>query len=604
MGGPNMGQRWLWFTAILLLALPVTAWLSQSFFEAGPDDLTYTQFLSAVDEGDVASVTIDADGRIEGTRTDDSEFTTVAPTAVEDTQLIEALQQAGVEIQANPPPRGGLGTLLINFLPFLLLIGFFWWMMRRARGQMGQLGNLGRSRSKDVSKERPDIGFDDVAGYEGAKGEIQEVVDYLRDPSRFRELGARGPGGLLLVGPPGTGKTLFAKAVAGEADVPFFSSAGSEFVEMIVGVGASRVRDLFEKARKNAPAIVFIDELDSIGRRRGSQTSIGSNNEQEQTLNQLLAELDGFDPRQGVVVMAATNRAELLDVALTRPGRFDREIEIPVPTQNERLAILQLHAEGKPIADDVDLVRIARGTPGFSGAELENLINEAAFSAARHDRREITQEDFERARDRLLLGRRQDSSVLRDEERKRVAVHEAGHALTAALSDEADPVAKVTILPTRRALGVTEQLPLDERRLYAEGYLRDMLTVRLGGRVAERLCLGSASSGAANDLAGATHVATRMVRDFGLSDAVGPVSYASDGQDTTPPFMRERPYAQDTQRHIDTEVVRLLREAEERAAKLLQQYRDALDALSQRLLDEETVTGRFVYELVGRDQPR
>ena len=602
--GTNMGRRFLIMSAVLIAALFVTTWLSQSLVEDAPDELTYTEFLSEVESGEVASVTIGPDGRIEGTRANDSAFTTTAPTAVEDTQLIDQLRSSDVAITATPPREGGLGTLLLNLLPIILIVGFFWWMFRRARGQMGQMTNLGKSKAKQVTSERPDTRFDDIAGYEGAKEEIQEVVDYLRDPSPFRAIGARGPGGLLLVGPPGTGKTLFAKAVAGEAKVPFFSAAGSEFVEMIVGVGASRVRDLFEKARKAAPAIIFIDELDSIGRKRGSPSSIGSNNEQEQTLNQLLSELDGFDPREGVVVMAATNRAELLDAALTRPGRFDREIEIPPPVQEERLAILQLHATNKQMADDVDLERAARGTPGFSGAELENLVNEAAFIAAREDRQEIAQVDLDDARDRLLLGRRKSSSILRDEERERVAIHESGHALSAALSEKADPVAKITILPTRRALGVTEQLPLDERRLYAEAYLRDLLTIRLGGRVAERVCLGDASSGAANDLAGATQIATKMVRDFGLSDKLGPISYASEGQEGgAPPGMRQRPYAQDTQLQIDQEVVRLLREAEERATKLLEQHRDALDELTRRLLDQETVDGSVVYELVGRERP-
>ena len=604
----NMGRQWLRLSLVLVVALFLTSWLSQTFLQPSTDELTYSGFLGEVEAGDVASVTIGPEGRIEGERTDGSGFTTVAPTALDDSGLVDQLRDAGVEIDATAPTGGGLLTLIANLLPFLLLVGVFWWMMRRARGQMGQFTGLGRSKAKEVSQERPDVTFDDIAGYDGAKEEISEVVAYLRDPDRFRKLGARGPGGLLLVGPPGTGKTLFARAVAGEAHVPFFSAAGSEFVEMIVGVGASRVRDLFDKARKQAPSIVFIDELDSIGRRRGSQSSIGSNNEQEQTLNQLLSELDGFDPREGVVVMAATNRAEMLDPALTRPGRFDREIEIPAPVQGERLAILRLHTAGKPLAGDVDLGPVARGTPGFTGADLENLVNEAAFAAARADRSEITQDDLDLARDRTLLGRRQDSSVLRDDERHRVAVHEGGHAVVAALIEDADPVAKVTILPTRRALGVTEQLPLDERRLYPEGYLRALLAVRLGGRVAEHLCLGSASSGAANDLAGATHIATRMVRDFGLSEQVGPVSYApqdhaSDGDAGVPPAFRERPYADATQRGIDEEVVRLVREAEKQATALLEQHRDALEDLAQHLLDEETVPGRWVYDRVGRTPP-
>jgi cell division protease FtsH len=408
-----------------------------------------------------------------------------------------------------------------------------------------------------------------------------------------------GPKGVLMVGPPGTGKTLIARAVAGEAGVPFISVTGSSFVEMFVGVGAARVRDLFNDARKRAPAIIFIDEIDAIGQRRGGQ--VISNDERDQTLNQMLGEMDGFDPATGVVVMAATNRPEVLDPALLRPGRFDRQVVIPLPTQRERKAILQVHAKGKKLGPDVDLDVVARGTPGFSGADLANLINEAAIYAVRAGRDTLTGADFSEARDRILLGRRESSNALLPDEKRAVAVHEGGHALVAALSKHADPVAKVTILPAGQALGVTEQLPVDERHLYSEGYLRDSLTIRLGGRAAELLVFGEGSTGATNDLAGATDLATRMIREFGMSKELGPVGFASG----SPMYLggeevRSRPYAEATQRVIDQEVSDLLRQAERRALDLLGEHRDALDRLTELLLERETVDGTDVDEILGR----
>ena len=603
-GGPSTPpgwRRWIW---PLGLALVVGMLAITSLSAPGGTDLDYSAFLDRVEAGEVETATIEPDGTIRGELADGGTYTTVAPTGVEDSDLVDTLQEQEVTISSEPESSGGWAVLLANLLPLLLIGGVIWWFVRRSKGQMGQLTSVGKSKAKVLEAERPDVGFDDVAGYDGVKQEVREVIDYLRDPSRYEAVGARGPGGVLLVGPPGTGKTLLARAVAGEADVPFISAAGSEFVEMLVGVGASRVRDLFEKAREKAPAIIFIDELDSIGRKRGGATTIGSNNEQEQTLNQLLAEMDGFDPSSGVVVIAATNRPEMLDEALLRPGRFDRQIEVPAPTQGERLAILRVHTRGKPLGDDVDLEQVARGTPGFSGAQLENVTNEAAIVAVRADREELRQADFEEARDRVILGRRQDSDILRPEERRRVAVHEAGHAVVAALCEDADPVSKVTILPTRRALGVTEQLPLDERRLYAESWLRDSLRVRMGGRVAELELLDEASSGAANDLATATDLATRMVRDFGLSDEIGPVGYASEEQGgSVPPALRGKPYAEETQRALDEEVARLLREAEDGARALLRENRDALEALVARLEEDELVDGDVVYELVGRERP-
>ncbi|MDX1619430.1 MAG: ATP-dependent zinc metalloprotease FtsH [Nitriliruptorales bacterium] len=589
-----------------LLALMLAMFAFSTFLSpSNGSDIGYSTFLERLDAGEVEQVTItNQTGSAEGTFAGDESFSTTVP--VEDIpELQDKLEDAGVDYDFEPPDTvGGLGLIIANLLPLLLIGGLIWWFSRRARGQMSQLTGAGKSKAEVLTSERPDTGFDDVAGYGGVKQEVRELVDYLKDPEKYQAVGARGPGGILLVGPPGTGKTLMARAVAGEADVPFITAAGSEFVEMLVGVGASRVRDLFEKARKLSPSIIFIDELDSLGRKRGGSTTIGTNNEQEQTLNQLLAEMDGFDPAEGVVVIAATNRPQLLDDALLRPGRFDRQIEVPLPRQDERLEILELHVRGKPLGEDVDIDRVSRGTPGFSGADLENLVNEAAMHAVRHEREEITQEDFDAARDRVLLGRRQDSDILRPEERQRVAVHEAGHAIVAALAENTDPVGKVTILPTRQALGVTEQLPLDERRLYTESYLENSLRVRLGGRVAELLWFDEASSGAANDLATATDMATKMVRDFGLSEEVGPVGYGDGHGGAVPDPLAKRPYAEQTQHEIDQEIARLMRQAEADVVDLLKEHRSELDTLVERLLEEETVDGDDVYRIVGREPPR
>ncbi len=461
-----------------------------------------------------------------------------------------------------------------------------------------------KNKAKVFDEERPTTKFDDVAGYEGAKSEISEVVDFLRKPDRYTRVGATVPRGVLMVGPPGTGKTLLARAVAGEAHVPFFSVSGSSFVELFVGVGASRVRDLFAEARKRAPAIIFIDEIDAIGQRRaGGGGGYVANDEREQTLNQLLAEMDGFEPTSGIVVLAATNRPEILDPALLRPGRFDRQVTIPLPNVNERAAILAVHCRGKKLAGDVDLSAIARGTPGFSGADLANLVNEAAIHAVREGRDVITAVDFDTARDRIILGRREGSNVLLPEEKHAVAVHESGHALVAALSEHADPVAKVTILPAGQTLGVTEQLPLVERHMYGEDYLQDSLAVRLGGRAAELVVLGQGSTGAANDLAGATDLAIKMVREFGLSETLGPIGYPEGGSvflggGGAP--VSSRPFAEATQAEIDREVSQLLRQAEQRATVLLKDHRAQLDSLVTLLLEKETVDGADVYRLTGQ----
>ena len=599
---PPTWRNWIW--PIMLIAI-FALW----FFlptRSASTSLSYTQFIQDVQKHEVktAQLATTPGGTTTGELKDGKNYTVVIPVVSQ--ELVTQLNNEGVEVTGAPASNGFGTTLLIYLVTFGLPILLFVWLFRRisrgaAGGLQGALG-VGRSRAKVFDEERPSTTFADVAGYEGAKSEIAEVVDFLRQPERYTRAGAMVPRGVLMVGPPGTGKTLLARAVAGEAHVPFFSVTGSGFVELFVGVGASRVRDLFEQARKRAPAIIFIDEIDAIGQRRAGSGAIVSNDEREQTLNQLLAEMDGFEPSAGIVVLAATNRPEILDPALLRPGRFDREVTIPLPNVTERAAILAVHCRGKKLAPDVNLDAIARGTPGFSGADLANLTNEAAIFAVRASRDVLTAADFDAARDRIILGRRESSNVLLPEEKHAVAVHESGHAIVAALSEHADPVAKVTILPAGQALGVTEQLPLVERHMYGEDYLHDSLTVRLGGRAAELVVLGQGSTGAANDLAGATDLATKMVREFGLSKTLGPIGYPEGGSvflGSGGPGMSSRPFAEDTQAEIDREVAKLLREAEKRAVDLLTSHRSVLDALTNLLLEDETVDGSEVYRLAG-----
>jgi cell division protease FtsH len=598
---PPTGWSWRW---LVFMALFMGLWLLVGpLLEEPGEVLSYSQFLAAVDDDRVEAVAITTDGEVDGRLTDGTEFTTTIPVSLSGDQLLARLEDRDVEIEAVPA-RVTFWGVLLALSPFLLLVALFIFLARRAGGQIGAMGALGRSRAKVFDAERPATRFADVAGYEGVKREIIEVVDFLRHPDRFRRAGAIAPRGVLMVGPPGTGKTFLARAVAGEAEVPFLSVTGSSFVEMFVGVGAARVRDLFTEARKLSPAIVFIDEIDAIGQRRSGGGAMVSHEEREQTLNQLLAEMDGFDPAEGIVVLAATNRPDVLDPALLRPGRFDRQVVVPLPTQAERAAILAIHARGKQLGDDVDLDVVARFTPGFSGADLANLVNEAAIFAVRAEREVLSARDFDDARDRIMLGISEGSNVLLPDEKHAVAVHESGHALVAALSEHADPVAKITILPAGQALGATHQLPVDERHLHSESYLRDALAVRLGGRAAELVVLGEASTGAANDLVTATQLAVRMVRDYGLSPALGPVGYGSGG----PMYLggqeiQQRWWAEATQRIIDAEVTRLLREAEERATELLEQHREALDMLTALLLERETLDGSIVYELAVPREP-
>ncbi len=598
---PPRWLHWLWIAGLvatvgLLFGLPAPSATTTKSLE-------YSVWRGDVDTNKVSTATITTGGHVSGKLTDGTNYTSQIPTALNDQSLTQDLLNHKVTVKGTSNGTS-FWSIIGGLLPFILLLGVYFWFTRRATRQLsGGIMGVGASKAKVYDEDRPTTRFADVAGYEGAKREIAEVVDFLKNPQRYAAAGAVGPRGVLMVGPPGTGKTLLARAVAGEAEVPFLALTGSSFVELFVGVGAARVRDLFNDARKRAPAIIFIDEIDAIGQRRGG--ALVSNDEREQTLNQMLAEMDGFDPSTGVVVLAATNRPEILDPALLRPGRFDRQVEIPLPNQRERAAILAVHAKGKHLAPDVDLEAVSRGTPGFSGADLANLINEAAITAVRGGRDVITAGDFDEARDRLLLGRREATNALLPGEKYSVAVHESGHAIVAALSEHADPVTKVTILPAGQALGVTEQLPEDERHLYQESYLRDSLAVRLGGRASEKLVFGETSTGASNDLAGATQLATRMVREYGMSERLGPVGFASG----SPMYLgseqvSSREYAEATQRVIDEEVSNLLRKADQRATELLSSHRDALDRLVEDLLAHETVDGDAVKAAItGEGRP-
>ena len=567
---------------------------------------TYTEFLELVKQGQVQQVEINnLSNQISGTLKDGGEFVTTGAVALSDADET-LLKEKGVDYDYSTPQGNFFTNLIPLLLPFILIMGFFFWMQKRAMGQAGSIMSIGRSRAKNYNADKPATTFADVAGYEGVKQEIREVVDFLKMPESFKEIGARVPKGVLLVGPPGTGKTLFARAVAGEAGVGFLSVTGSDFMEMFVGVGASRVRDLFQQARKMGRAIIFVDEIDSIGRKRGAGLG-GGHDEREQTLNQLLAEMDGFETTEGVIVMAATNRPDILDAALLRPGRFDRQVIMPLPECEERLAILTVHSKGKRMGTDVVLDTMAKATPGMSGADLANLVNEAALLAVRRGSKVIEHIDFENARDRVIMGARRESLILNAEEKRATAYHEGGHAVLATVLPHSDPLHKVTILPRGMALGVTWTLP-EERHTYSRDYFKDMICKAMGGRVAEMIVFGHLNSGAANDLEQATSIARRMVREWGMSDAVGPMAWSSQQQ----VFLGEdlmtngREYSDETARMIDSEIGLILREQEARAKVLLEKNRAGLDLVAQTLLEQETIDGATVARLVqdglGRPQ--
>ena len=568
------------------------------------NEIPYNDFRDRVVEGEIAEAVYDnTNGDIDFTDIDGLEFRTTGPTPLPDAD-VALINESVFDEDGNgafkfeTPTTGFFTSILPLLLPVALLILFFWWMQRRAQGQMGSIMSIGRSRAKTYSTERPGTTFDDVAGYEGVKAEITEIVDFLKKPERFAEIGARVPKGVLLVGPPGTGKTLIAKAVAGEADVPFLSVTGSDFMEMFVGVGASRVRDLFESARKMGKAIIFIDEVDSIGRKRGAGLG-GGHDEREQTLNQMLSEMDGFEDSSGIVMLAATNRPDILDPALLRPGRFDRQVVIPLPELSDRQAILEVHAKGKRMADDVELNVLARGTPGMSGADLANLINEAALAAVRDGEDSIHDRHIEQARDRVVMGQQRESLALTADEKEAIAYHEAGHAVCAAVLPTADPLHKVTIIPSGMALGVTMQLPEEDRHIYREDYMLDRLVVMFGGRIAEELVFKVISTGASNDLMSATELARRMVREWGMSNEIGPMAWGSQSQVFLgDDLMHTRDYSDETARVIDQEVERILREEQDRCRVVLTEYRYGLDLVARALLEHETISGAEVRRLI------
>ena len=599
LGGDGGWPRW---TIFVLLAVVGGAVLLQFMASASTSSaVNYGDFISKLSADQVTEATFDnSNGRISGTLEDGTAFTTTGPL-----QLSDADQQLFIDkgVEYDSPTQSIWGTLIPLLLPVLLLIGFFMWMQKRASGGMGNIMSIGRSRAKTYDAERPATTFDDVAGYEGVKTDITEVIDFLKHPEKFGEIGARIPKGVLLVGPPGTGKTLIARAVAGEAGVPFLSVTGSDFMEMFVGVGASRVRDLFQNARKLGSAIIFIDEIDSIGRKRGAGLG-GGHDEREQTLNQMLSEMDGFEVTTGIVMIAATNRPDILDPALLRPGRFDRQVVVPLPELDDRRQILEVHVKHKRIAPDVDLDLVARGTPGMSGADLSNLVNEAALFAVRAGDSEIHRRHFEEARDRILIGQRRESMALSDLEKEAIAYHEAGHAVCAAVLPTADPLHKVTIIPSGMALGVTMQLPTEERHIYRQDYIEDSLVVRMGGRIAESLVFEVVSTGANNDLVGATELARKMVREWGMSNRVGPMAWGQQGQVFLgEDLMHSRDYSDDTARVIDEEVERILREAQDRCRELLLANRNGLDLVARALLEHETIDGGEVTRLLELATP-
>ena len=564
------------------------------------ETLSFSDFMAQVEQGNVQEVTSTGQ-QIEGESTS-GKFKSTIPQDYP--KVFDLLTSQGVKVNVNDQASLGFWSVFWRIAPIILIVFFWIFMMRQLQAGGNRALSFGKSRARLLTAQQKKVTFKDVAGVNEAKEELQEIIEFLKEPQKFQKLGGRIPKGVLLIGPPGTGKTLLARAVAGEANVPFFSISGSDFVEMFVGVGASRVRDLFEQGKKSAPCIVFIDEIDAVGRHRGAGVG-GGHDEREQTLNQLLVEMDGFDSNEGVILMAATNRPDVLDPALLRPGRFDRRVVVSRPDVRGRQGILQVHTTKVPLAKDVDMAVLARGTPGFSGADLANLANEAALLAARQNRKVVTMVDFELAKDKVMMGAERRSMILRDEEKKNTAYHEAGHAVVAALLEQADPLHKVTIIPRGQALGITMQLPLDDKHTYTRAYLRDQLAILMGGRIAEELFMEHMTTGAGNDLERATALARQMVCEWGMS-GMGPVTFGRRDEEVFlgREITRHRSYSEATAIRIDSEVQSLLSEGYSRARKLIEDNADGLARIADALLEREVLDGEEVRALIeGRELP-
>jgi cell division protease FtsH len=592
----------LFWISIVFLGVMLWKLVSANGAQAREDEPSYSEFMGKVDAGDVKEVTLylspnSYELQGEYVRPDHRKFhTTVFKEAAPD--LMKTLRDKAVQIKVKEVHSGDWVLILLNALPLLLLAGFVFFLMRQMQAGGNKALSFGKSRARLLSAQQKKATFKDVAGTDEAKEELQEIIEFLKDPQKFQKLGGRIPKGVLLVGPPGTGKTLLARAIAGEANVPFFSISGSDFVEMFVGVGASRVRDLFEQGKKNAPCIIFIDEIDAVGRHRGAGLG-GGHDEREQTLNALLVEMDGFESNEGVILIAATNRPDVLDPALLRPGRFDRRVVVARPDVKGREEILRVHTRKVPISDDVELSIIARGTPGFSGADLANLVNEAALWAARQNRKFVMMVDFEMSKDKVMMGVERRSMILSDEEKKNTAYHEAGHALVAAMTPGADPVHKVTIIPRGMALGLTMQLPIDDKHTYTRDYLEAMLAVLMGGRSAEEIFLGHITTGAGNDIERATEIARNMVCEWGMSE-LGPLAFGKKdeaiflGREIT----QHRDYSEDTAIQIDKEVRRIVSEGYDRARAVLNNNKEMLERIALALLEREVIDGSEVQLLM------
>ncbi|MEW6368512.1 MAG: ATP-dependent zinc metalloprotease FtsH [Acidobacteriota bacterium] len=586
----------MWLIAAILIIILWT-FLQNSLVQE--KSVTFSEFLDLVEKGEVSEVTV-GQNEIKGKLVSNETFKTVSPPDYDG--LVKELRDNKVKFSAKPPNQGQWLSALVSYGPILILIGFWIFFMRQMQTGGNKAMAFGKSKAKLSSGSQKKVTFKDVAGVDEAKEELQEIIEFLKDPQRFQRLGGRIPKGVLLMGPPGTGKTLLARAISGEANVPFFSISGSDFVEMFVGVGASRVRDLFEQGKKNAPCIIFVDEIDAVGRHRGAGLG-GGHDEREQTLNQLLVEMDGFDSNEGVILIAATNRPDVLDPALLRPGRFDRRVVVSRPDVRGREGILKVHTKKIPLSEDVDISVLARATPGFSGADLANLVNEAALVAARNNQKFVMMNDFEGAKDKVMMGAERKSMIVSEREKRNTAVHEAGHALVAVVVPNADPLHKVTIIPRGMALGLTQQLPTDDKYNYSKNYLEDQLAILMGGRIAEEMMLNDMTTGAGNDLERATELARKMVCEWGMSD-LGPLTFGKREEQIFlgKELVSHKDYSESTAVKIDQEVEKLVRHSYERANEVLQSRRDVLEKIAEALLEREVLEATEIQQLVAGQQ--